>query len=642
MAIVNNQPRLLTPFVLEPAYTQALIQHNTPIDGDINKVSIWVDGTRQDFPYTGKDSVKLTGLSGTHTLKMALVDDFVASSDSLLDAQITSASVLSINTESVSVLTPGSVLAVQVGVNIPNGYRDAPSNILIQTAGSENQNSRLIIEHRVSGASTWYHTGTVTPSQSLHLALAGEITYEFRYKSVYTFADGTFEETAYTQVSGSYTPDKIGKSGLDINVNNILDDVFVNMGLIGDNNKLVGDVNKVVSDFTAQYSRILAALATVDEDGNVISLASSYTATALGHCESADGTVLSGIYNEESCKLNNNTNKWVDGPLAEYGRQLLLTTADGTSASLSDVGKVFQRIDGTLTTVGGVLSNVDGKVSGWLSQNDGRQSHFDILADSFAVGHYNSGGTYVNDILWDTNTKKLKISGDLNAAGGTFAGQLQAATGTFAGSLSAATGTFAGSLSAATGSFAGTLSAATGSFSGAVTATSGSFDSGTFSNCTIEETCTVLGTLSVNNLVGDVYDANVYGGTATHTASSYTTFITMNVASADFDRTMSIPSFEFDLNGFNGTSPGSITMAIYVDGAKIASTERTVDARSEQRGEIIDYFFDRAQSKAAIINLPKNKSYSVTVRAFKSGQGTSVSQTNQQVVSLFKRSTSLT
>lgn len=70
---------------------------------------------------------------------------------------------------------------------------------------------------------------------------------------------------------------------------------------------------------------------------------------------------------------------------------------------------------------------------------------------------------------------KLKYTGDLDGAGGTFSGALSAATGTFAGSLNAATGTFAGSLSAATGTFAGSLSAATGTFAGGLSAATGTF-----------------------------------------------------------------------------------------------------------------------------------------------------------------------
>ncbi|WP_019636119.1 hypothetical protein [Paenibacillus fonticola] len=104
-----------------------------------------------------------------------------------------------------------------------------------------------------------------------------------------------------------------------------------------------------------------------------------------------------------------------------------------------------------------------------------------------------------SSLFYDALSNRLKFTGHLEAATGTFSGNLSAAGGTFTGTLEGVDGTFSGSLQAATGSFSGSLEAATGTFSGNLQAAGGTFTGtlegvdGTFS-----------GTVSGAQIIGSV------------------------------------------------------------------------------------------------------------------------------------------
>lgn len=85
-------------------------------------------------------------------------------------------------------------------------------------------------------------------------------------------------------------------------------------------------------------------------------------------------------------------------------------------------------------------------------------------------GDYNSNYTYYTltekKNLYADNSGNLVLSGNLDAAGGTFSGTLQGVDGTFSGKLEAASGTFTGTLSGADGNFSGEITAEKGRIGG--------------------------------------------------------------------------------------------------------------------------------------------------------------------------------
>ncbi|MNO51257.1 Fibronectin type III protein [compost metagenome] len=101
-----------------------------------------------------------------------------------------------------------------------------------------------------------------------------------------------------------------------------------------------------------------------------------------------------------------------------------------------------------------------------------------------------------SSFYYDAQANRLRYSGHLDAATGTFSGDLQAAGGTFRGNLVAAGGTFSGALQAASGTFSGNLSAAGGTFTGTLVGVDGTF-SGTLNAATING-----GTINGTRIIG--------------------------------------------------------------------------------------------------------------------------------------------
>lgn len=89
-----------------------------------------------------------------------------------------------------------------------------------------------------------------------------------------------------------------------------------------------------------------------------------------------------------------------------------------------------------------------------------------------------------SSLYYDAQTNRLRFTGHLDAATGTFSGDLKAAGGTFTGTLQGVDGTFSGTLQAAKGTFSGNLSAAGGTFTGTLVGVDGTF-SGTLNAATI-------------------------------------------------------------------------------------------------------------------------------------------------------------
>ncbi|MEK4512855.1 polymer-forming cytoskeletal protein [Paenibacillus sp. FSL K6-2524] len=98
-----------------------------------------------------------------------------------------------------------------------------------------------------------------------------------------------------------------------------------------------------------------------------------------------------------------------------------------------------------------------------------------------------------SSLYYDAQANKLKYTGHLEAATGTFSGDLKAAGGTFTGTLQGVDGTFSGNLSAAGGTFTGTLVGVDGNFSGTITAST--ITGGTINGTNINGSTITGGTL---------------------------------------------------------------------------------------------------------------------------------------------------
>lgn len=153
----------------------------------------------------------------------------------------------------------------------------------------------------------------------------------------------------------------------------------------------------------AETDRIEALVdAAVGEGGTTQSFATDSILAALGY---RDGD---GI--------------WVDGPLSSSYRDHTITTPGGNQASIGQAMSAFETVDGTVVAKGSMLSDVNGRVAGYRTSNDGKDADFEIIADRFAVGHMTSSTQYVRDVYWDNQAKEMVIKGRLFLTDGTEAG----------------------------------------------------------------------------------------------------------------------------------------------------------------------------------------------------------------------------
>lgn len=123
----------------------------------------------------------------------------------------------------------------------------------------------------------------------------------------------------------------------------------------------------------------------------------AYTLAALGFLDSATGL-------------------WVDGPLSSAFRAHTVSTADGGYASITDIMTATATPDGTLVVKGSLISDVNGRITGYRHSNDGVTTNFQIIADNFSVGHMD-GAAYVADLSYDTVSKELRMNGNAIIAG---------------------------------------------------------------------------------------------------------------------------------------------------------------------------------------------------------------------------------
>jgi predicted phage tail protein len=169
-------------------------------------------------------------------------------------------------------------------------------------------------------------------------------------------------------------------------------------------------IAKHSTDISAQATSIeeLGA-AVVEGDKTVLAQSTEYTRTAVGYCVDKNGNLTTEA-DAVACVAAGNS--WIDGPLAEFIRNLQVQNGKGESASISNIMEVFEQDGKKLIVRGGMIQDVNGKISGFMSQNDGEESQMDFIQDHFRIG-YMDGDTFVPVFYLDSQTNKLVLNGRL-------------------------------------------------------------------------------------------------------------------------------------------------------------------------------------------------------------------------------------
>lgn len=118
-------------------------------------------------------------------------------------------------------------------------------------------------------------------------------------------------------------------------------------------------------------------------DSKAIATANEYTRASIGYCVDSEGNITDEVDAVACVSLPGHS--WTDGPLSEFIRNLRISKGEN-SASLNDIRQVFETVDGNLIARGGMITDVNGKLVGYSTHNNGTTGNLDIMADHHRVG----------------------------------------------------------------------------------------------------------------------------------------------------------------------------------------------------------------------------------------------------------------
>ncbi|MEC4091849.1 hypothetical protein [Pseudoalteromonas rubra] len=119
------------------------------------------------------------------------------------------------------------------------------------------------------------------------------------------------------------------------------------------------------------------------DDTATLASAITYTRAAVGYCIDSAGNITNET---DAVQCVTDGHSWVDGPLAEYIRNLAITNADGQAVSIADIRQAFETQDGQLIARGGWVINNQGRIVSIAGYNDGDVGSIDLSADVIRQG----------------------------------------------------------------------------------------------------------------------------------------------------------------------------------------------------------------------------------------------------------------
>lgn len=168
-------------------------------------------------------------------------------------------------------------------------------------------------------------------------------------------------------------------------------------------------IDRVVANNTTAIAETKESLeAKIQEsDKETLSQANTYTKTAVGYCVDADGNITT---HEDAVMCVQAGHSWVDGPLANFIRNLSVKTSDGQTASVSQLSQAFVTQDGEPVAKGGLTTTVNGQVSGMVNTNTGESSSLDFLAQHTRFG-IEVDGSFVPLMYLDNAERQMVVYG---------------------------------------------------------------------------------------------------------------------------------------------------------------------------------------------------------------------------------------
>jgi hypothetical protein len=209
----------------------------------------------------------------------------------------------------------------------------------------------------IAGESDWVEISATTLESSAFASIGMEQLDE-NLAALITASDRDF-----TQLSDRITEEEIRT------LERLNDDIDAQIDLqthsvkIGSSESNISQLNIQSANYTSQLNQI------THHSTGILAQANNYTYAGIGYW---------------------NGNTWVEGALSERIRSVRVDTGAGY-ASVNEIAQAFETADGNLIARGGMLTDVNGLVSGYINHNDGTSGQFDILASSFRVGKWSGG-----------------------------------------------------------------------------------------------------------------------------------------------------------------------------------------------------------------------------------------------------------
>ncbi|AZZ98245.1 collagen-like protein [Pseudoalteromonas sp. R3] len=146
---------------------------------------------------------------------------------------------------------------------------------------------------------------------------------------------------------------------------------------------------KAVTETLASQEQALARqrtdlVAKIEQDDTAtLASAITYTRAAVGYCIDGAGNITNET---DAVQCVTDGHSWVDGPLAEYIRNLAITNEVGQAVSIADIRQAFETQGGQLIARGGWVINNQGRIVSIAGYNDGDVGSIDLSADVIRQG----------------------------------------------------------------------------------------------------------------------------------------------------------------------------------------------------------------------------------------------------------------
>ncbi|MGV2871578.1 phage tail protein [Colwellia sp. E150_009] len=265
-----------------------------------------------------------------------------------------------------------------------------------------------------------------------YTGLLPETTYNFKCQTVNVAGESAWVEVTATTLAS------------DSNITNItfeqLDENLASMIGVADREFTILNDRVTEEEIKTLYQLENDIDAEIDLQTNTVKIGSAESNISQLNIQSSNFTSQINQINHSSygilAQANNYTyagigywsgSTWHEGVLSERLRSVKVTTSNGT-AKVSEIAQAFEDDNGNLIAKGGMLTDVNGLINGFVTHNDGATTQFDILADNYRVGRWASGAfkphLYLNSnqmILEDSwlLSETLQVgSGSISYSGG--------------------------------------------------------------------------------------------------------------------------------------------------------------------------------------------------------------------------------